>query len=196
MIKKAMHSIVMSRRMSKIAWVLFVTVFSSCREQSNVSVVESLLDSKHVSDKEIEVEADSSLYKLYKAVMDTAISDENNFDIIRRNFFSVKVPEESAYCFYFRFIQVNQDASLSEEVSINSFKMWQEDKQKGEKILKYVDMLPIDIRGKLFNALVQAMCLDLNANGYNLELFKRDFSFLKDSVSLASAKSCFESWVE
>ncbi len=149
-----------------------------------------------VKNKESKAEVDTSLYKLYKAIMDTTISDERNFDIIQKNFFSVDLPAKSAYCFYFRFIQVNKDASLSEEISINSFKMWKENKEKCINLLEYVSGLPIDIRSDIFKALVQAMCLDLNANDYNLPLFKKDFPSLKDSVSLGSAKSCFDNWVE
>ena len=74
--------------------------------------------------------------------------------------------------------------------------MLREEQQKAERFLDYVSMLPVDVRGNIFRAFVEAICLDLNANGYNLQRFQKDFPSLQDSVSLASAKSCFEDWVE
>jgi hypothetical protein len=185
-----------TKRNKIIGWFASLTIFLGCREVNlkeersvpvSSSVVASAVDKSKI---------DTLFSNLYKEILDTSISDEKNFDILQKTFFSVPHPAQSAYCFYFRFIQFNRDASLSEEASINSFIMWKENKEKCVKLLACVNSLPMDTRKSIQKSLVQVMCLDLNANNYNLQLFRKDFPSLTDSVSLASAKECFENWVE
>lgn len=184
-----------------MALAILYSLFMSCNDKSNLKPAQlpsTMGDSNEVlSPRDKIVEAfDASLYGQYKQIMDTTISDERLFDIVQNSFFSVTVPENKACFFYFKFIQSNRDAALSEAISIKSFETWKNNTEKSAKLLTLANALPAANRKMILRSIVQTMCLDLNANNYNLQLFKKDFPALSDTIAVESAKKCFNDWIE
>ncbi|MDF2380344.1 hypothetical protein JMG10_02615 [Nostoc ellipsosporum NOK] len=201
-IKKVISIMIMLKKNNKlIALAILYGIFISCNDRGNFKPTQlpSKMDDSDLvlppRDKVIDA-FDASLDSEYKQIMDTEISDERLFDIIQDSFFSVASPDNIACFFYFKFIQSNRNAALSEAISIKSYEMWKNDTTKSKNLLALANNLPAANRKMILSSIVQAMCLDLNANNYNLQLFEKDFPPLNDTVAVESAKKCFDDWIE
>lgn len=184
-----------------MALAILYSLFMSCNDKNNLKPAQlpsTMGDSSEVlsSRDKIADAFDASLYRQYKQIMDTTIRDERLFDIVQNSFFSVTDPDNTACFFYFKFIQSNKDAALSEAISIESYEMWKNHRAKAKNLLDLANNLPAANRNMILSSIVQAMCLDLNANNYNLQLFKKDFPLLSDTVAVEGAKKCFDDWIE
>jgi len=135
-------------------------------------------------------------YKLYKTILDNKMSDEKNYAILVDNFFEKERSSDKNYVLFFRYIIKHKDETFDEPFGLYTYNMFKKYKGKGNVMLNYINVLPEEERKKLSIGITDILCLELNAEGYTIETFEKDFPFLSNSIALSNVKTCFNNWVK
>lgn len=133
---------------------------------------------------------------LYKSILDKKMSDEKNYTMLIGNFFEKENSPDKDYALFFRYIIKHKDETFDEPFGSYTYDIFKKYQGKGNVMLNYINTLPEEDRRKLLLGITNLLCLELNAEGYTIATFEKDFPFLSDSIALENVKACFDNWVK
>lgn len=87
------------------------------------------------------------------------------------------------------FLINNNDESKSEEAGYVLFEYLRGNQLRNSAFASYLNKKDVSYRERVFNNLIQIMCIDLGEENYSYDAFVKDFSLFRNNVS---AKKIFD----
>lgn len=174
--------------------LLFFT--ASCKkENSNMSDVkkESIL----IKSVEREIDVKEKSFEFYfDSIGKSRMEEGKVVDLLVDNFFNSKNPKILYYALYSSYSINYSDESMNENISLYTYEMFTEDKNKSNILLGYIKKLPKSVEDKITVSIVNMMCLDLGDNQYTFDKFLVDFEKLAQNLKAReTAKNCIDNYV-
>lgn len=186
MLKKAVDSAGLTVERGR-ALVFIITCFLSllhaCKsggdKRSNVVVLRENGNSKT-----------DSFSTIFGRLLESSIKPDSNYALLLDSFIRKPVPNAIDYGFFLRFLMINNDESLNEQAAFQVFENLKRNKPKRERLEFYIQQLPPSKQSEVRSKLVQFLCIELSAEGYDSERSVSAFYGFKDSVSLTAVREC------
>ncbi len=147
--------------------------------------------SKSVTDSEGEQNMKQDTFSImFDKVLGTPINVDSNYQLLVDSFIHKSTPNATDYCFLLRFIMVNVDESINEQAALEVFENLKQNKPKRDTLEYYLSRLSESKITEIRSKVIQFLCIELAADGYDSEKSIKTFYGFEDSASIIATREC------